>query len=388
VIEQLENFLVTNLLTIILIAVAIIIVIAILLLLKKPPKKKSDSIDYLAALNYLLNGERQKAFEKLKEIVKRSTANVDAYLKIGDILRDEGQYERAIKIHRGLTARTNLSTLERTEIYRSLIKDYQSAKKYDKAIEACHDLLDLTRHELWVQEILLRIYEDKEDWEKAFDLRKKIGREYGDKKNDILALYKVEAGLKLMSKGKEHDGRVKLREAIKINKSCAPAYLNLSDSYKRENRLSDALNELKKFIERTPSLAYIAFDRIKDILFEIGDFGEIESIYTKLLQTNPNIYSIRYALADVLERKGEIDKAIELCEEELEQNPDSTLARQYLIKYYTQIKDNYKAIELSLELVDESLSKGLDFSCKKCGHITNKPCWHCPQCGEWNSYLT
>ena len=63
----------------------------------------------------------------------------------------------------------------------------------------------------------------------------------------ILALYKVESGLKCIKNGRERDGRIKFREAIKLDKKCASAYLYLSDSYIRENRYDDALTELKKF---------------------------------------------------------------------------------------------------------------------------------------------
>ena len=78
--------------------------------------------------------------------------------------------------------------------------------------------------------------------------------------------------IKLIEDKKERDGRLKFREALKIHDKCAPAYLYLADSYIREQRLSDAQDELIKFIEQIPELAYLAFERIQDILFEFGQF--------------------------------------------------------------------------------------------------------------------
>ena len=70
-------------------------------------------------------------------------------------------------------------------------------------------------------------------------------------------MYKIEAGLKCVDEEKERDGRLKFREAIKLDKLCPPAYLYLSDSYIRENRYDDALTELKRFITQVPVLIAI-----------------------------------------------------------------------------------------------------------------------------------
>ncbi len=377
----------SNIYILIIVVVALIALSIVIFILLKPKKRKDFSIDYTAALNYLLSGDKIKAFAKLKETVRKNTANIDAYIKIADILRDEGHAQRAVKIHRGLTVRNNLTQLERIQIAKSLVKDYKAAEQYDKAIETCESLLDLTNKEYWVQELLIQLYEEMGDWEKAFEAQKKLARKQGVNKEPQLALYKVEAGLRLIEQEKEHDARVKFREAIKIDKKCAPAYLYLSDSYIRVNRLSDAFKELKLFLEKTPQLSFLAFGRIKEILFQTGDFGEIEHIYTKLFQHNPDIDSIRFALADIYERKGEIKKAIELCHEELEKHPDSELAKQYLVKYYARTNDVEKAVKLSLELVDKSLNEDMKFTCKNCGFTDNQPYWHCPKCHAWNSYL-
>jgi len=377
----------SDVLLLLLAIIAIIAVISIVILFQVPKKRKDQTVDYTLALNYLLNGEVDKALVKLKETAKRDSSNIDAYVKIGDIFRDKGQTERAIKIHRALTVRHGLTVHDKILIYKSLVKDYRIVQKYDIAISFCQTLNGLTNEELWVQELHLQLLEEKGDWEKAYDIKKKILREQNKKDDCLLALYKVEAGLNLAKEGKEHEGRLKFREGIKIDKNCAPAYLYLADSYIRENRLSDALTELKKFIKEVPSLSYLAFDRIKEILFEEGNFGEIEYIYNQLLENNPAIHSIRFALADIYERKGALYKAIGLCKEELEKNPESGLARQYLIQYYARVGDKDAAVDLALEMVKDSLTENKQFSCSQCKFTSHQPYWHCPQCGAWNSYL-
>lgn len=372
------------------VAFIMVVLAAIVIYVVKTPKKKKDSsIEYTTALNYLIVGDNKQALEKFRDAVKLNTGNIDAYIKIGDILREEGDADRAIKIHRGLTFRRMLTTAQKIDIFKSLIKDYQACNKFDRAIQVCHRLFELTRNDLWTQEIMLQLYENAGDWDSAVDMLEKIQKTKGVRDKKLVALYKVQAGLKCIAEGKERDGRIKFREAIKLDKICPPAYLYLSDSYIRENRYEDALSELKKFIALAPHRSYLAFSRIKDILFYQGMFGEVEVIFKSLLQQNPEDESIHLSLVDICERKGELEKAINLCNQVLDRNPDSHHARRYLAQFLTRIGKREKALEHALQLIDDLMKKTVDrYICKSCDYVSDEPLWHCPQCHKWDTFLT
>ena len=137
-----------------------------------------------------------------------------------------------------------------------------------------------------------------------------------------------------------------------------------------------------------PDLAYLAFDRIKDILFHIGSFGEIETIFNSLLEKNSENEPIKLALADVYERKGKIEKAINLCYETLDKNPKSQNARFYLAKFLPRINKKDEALKFALDLIRDSCNKREnDFTCQKCGYRSNVPLWRCPDCYEWNTFI-
>jgi lipopolysaccharide biosynthesis regulator YciM len=378
-----------TLLTYIVIGVVFIIILALIYFVSRTPKKEHDaSIEYTTALNYLIIGEKKKALEKLRDAVRLNTSNIDAYIKIGDILRELGSIDRAIKIHRGLTARHNLTSGQKIEILKSLIKDYQAAENYDRAIRVCQKLLEMTNYDLWVLEMMLGLYEGSRDWEKAFDTLKKIQKGRGKKDNQLLALYKVESGLKCIADGREKDGRIKFREAIKLDKRCPSAYLYLSDSYIRENRYEDALAELERFSTQVPHLSYLGFTRIKDILFHEGKFGEVENIFESLLHDDPENESVRFSLADIYERKGEVERAINLCHEALERNPESYQAKRYLARFLAQTGRRNEALQYALDLAEHLMDEKEDqFICKKCGFVSNEPKWRCPQCHGWNTFL-
>ena len=365
------------------------IFIGILFLIFRPKSKKDSTVEYTTALNYLVSGDQTGALKKLREAVHHNTNNVEAYIKIGDILREQGVYDRAIKIHRGLTVRRNLTLGQKIELSKSLIADYESAHKFDRAVSVADRLIELAENEVWAQEIKLKVYENANKWEEAIEILKNLQKTKGEKDSYLLSLYKIESGLKLVQEGKEKEGRIKFREALKLDKNCSPAYLNLSDSYIREERYKDALTELKKFMTQQPDHAYLAFNRIKNILYYIGSFGEIENIFKNLLQNNPDNDSIRLALADVYERKGEIVKAIDLCFETLDRNPDANDAKLYLTRFLPRINRKDEALKFAIEIIEQSFrDKASEFICKKCGHEAKEPLWRCPKCFSWRTFIS
>jgi len=371
------------------IAIAAIILLAGILYLVLRSNRKSDvSLEYTTALNYLISGDKKNALQKLREVVQYDTSNIEAYIKIGDILRDQGVHERAIKIHRGLTVRRNLSLGQKIDLNKSLIKDYESARKFDRAVSVADHLIALTGNEIWAQKIKLKVYENAGKWDQAFEVLKTLQKIRGEKDNCLLALYKVESGALLLRAGKGKEGRVKFREAINIDKKCPPAYVNLSDSYLREERYKDALTELKKFMTQDPNQAYLAFNRIKNILFRIGSFGEIETIFIKLLEKNPDNESIRLALADVYERKGELNKAIDLCYEALGKNANSNEAKLLLTRFLPRINKKDEALKYAIDIIENTCQeKDNKIICKECGYLADEPLWRCPNCYTWNSFL-
>lgn len=377
--------------TIILIFVALSAITALMLLFlfRKKPAADSDeaSSDYAEGLNLLLAGERENALQKLKDAVTKNSKNIDAYLKIGDLLRESGQIERAINVHKYLTVRTSLTAKQKREIHQSLVIDYQVAKEYEKAFEVLNRIISEDRNNAWAHEMKLKLYEQKEEWNHAFQAYKdlkKINREF---KNGRLALYKVQEGLQLSENGKEKDAQARFRDAIKIDPTSPPGYIYLADSYKNEERMEDALKVLKQFVEKVPSQSFLAFERIKELLYEGGVYGEIENFYLEIIEGQPDNIAAKLALAENYEKKGEVEKAIKICYDILENEPSDKSAKKYLIRLYHNVSQNEEALKLALELIEESMTHKDKFKCKQCGLESEKPFWRCPGCFEWETAM-
>src|SRR2546428_3989042 len=60
---------------------------------------------YQYGLAALLRGEKEEALDAFTETVRIDTDNVDAYIHLGNLLREMGEPARALHIHRELTVR-------------------------------------------------------------------------------------------------------------------------------------------------------------------------------------------------------------------------------------------------------------------------------------------
>ena len=362
----------------------------ILFLILRSPKDKQEHAkrEYTEALNYLIDGNYEKALTHLRRSVQRDTENVDAYIKIGDLFREMGDVDRASKVHLDLTVRDNLRSAQQLQIYRSLVLDYFETKKYDKALQFVEKLLDYNKNDDWTLSWKLKICEERGDWNEAFTVRKRLHKKDGKREKSILAIYRVELAKQLFQQSKIKEGRMRLKEALKLDVNCVPAYLELCESYIREDKTKDAVSELRTLISNVPQYAYLAFDRLKSVLMDKGVLQELEDVYEKILQKNPELEEGYVGLASLQERKGELYRAIELLRQAVQKKPDSLKARIMLARLYQKLEKNDDAAKYAIEAIDRLENIKITYRCGECGYRQNEPFWHCPQCSAWHSAVT
>ncbi len=375
----------TLLLLIIIGILAIVLILVLWVFRKRKAVTGEARTEYIAGLNFLLSDEKDKALEKLRSTVRMDTEFIDAYIKIGDILRSQGAADGAIKIHRDLLVRPTLSDAQRIAVNKALAKDYQAAQNYHQALQACDYILDVEHGNAWAKDLQLSIFEEMGDWQSAYNAVRKNNKLPKEEKNTRLACYKVEQGRQSAELNHEHDARTHYREAIKLSPDCVQGYLELADSYMREKRASDALDALKTLIRKNPNFSGLAFARLKHVLFELGQFGEIEEVYRDLLKSNPLVVEAQLGLAEIYEKKGEIRHAVEVCSKVLSYEPDRVDVKLMLVRLQSKLGRDEKAAEIAADLAEQLLKDRSSYVCHVCHYTDQEYFWHCPQCNSWNT---
>ena len=120
----------------------------------------------MEALNAMLLSDKRKAISLLSAIVKNDSEHINAYLQLGNLLRNEDP-EKAIKIHQMLTVRQNLNKNTKIEILKALSLDYEKIADISKSKIEAERVLNLDKNNLWANSFLLSLAEKNKDWDYA-----------------------------------------------------------------------------------------------------------------------------------------------------------------------------------------------------------------------------
>src|SRR5574341_295722 len=321
-----------------LIALSLLVVLIFVIFWTKnrtTPQEIAQQI-FMEGLMALASGDEKLAYQKFRSVVQQDTENVEAYLKLGDLMRKKGKPEKALQIHRELALRPSLSEVKRLQIEKSLAEDYLATGQFEKAAEI---LEELWRKEKDSQDLgvrLLSAYEKLAAWDKAVAGAEHLSRLKGEKGSPQAALYKVMQGRTAADKEDYHQARIAYKEALNYDEKCVPAYLYLGEAYLADRRAEEAVEYWKKALEVVPPAGYLLYPRLEKALFDLGKFGEIFKIYLKVLEENPREIRTMYALAGIYQKKGNASLAIETLKGILEIQPDYYPALGNLILLYSQ----------------------------------------------------
>ena len=72
-------------------------------------------------MDLLQEGKHREAYTTLLALIKNDTTNVKAYLKLGEVLRSIGKPAKALKVHKSLLIRKDMTNYESIELYKNLV---------------------------------------------------------------------------------------------------------------------------------------------------------------------------------------------------------------------------------------------------------------------------
>lgn len=356
--------------------------------LRKDDKKEVTQTPYVDGLNYLIGGDRLRALRKLKEAVMQDTSNTDAYIKLGDTLRELCELDKALKVHLGLTIRANLKPYETIEVYKSVVLDYERLENYEKSGEYLEKILKLDRQNSWALKQRVRLFQKSGEWNKAYSALKAIVKESENglpergKLDTVLATYKALEGRRGLENKEYEAAKAHFDRALELDPQCIPAHLYLGDYYREIGEKDQALEIWGQFAENNPDKSFYTFSRLESVLYELRSFGAIEELYKMIADQDESNLRAKFALATIYEKKGDLAEAAAIVNDVLDKNPDSLAARQHLIKIYHRQGEQGKAIDLALEIARlKGPQKTEQYDCQKCAHTAREPFWICPKCG-------
>ena len=297
----------------ILLILFLIIFIIIFIYRSKNTKKSTTSNLYTEALNAMILGDQKLALKLLKSVVKKDTNHISAYLQLGNIFRSENN-NQALKIHRSLAIRPNLSDFQRIKIHEALAKDYLKMDNYKLAKTEAERVLKYDKKNIWALKLLLKVAKHQNEWDICIGLAKQIQKIKGENNKEAIIEFEILKANDYFLNGKINEAKNSLKKIIKNFPNISLSYLYLGDIYEESRDLVNAVKNWEKFAEKNPKNSIKIFKKIESGLFDLGLYSEVEKFYRKIIKINPSNIEAAVRLANVLEEKGENESALALID--------------------------------------------------------------------------
>jgi lipopolysaccharide biosynthesis regulator YciM len=358
----------------------ILLGIAIKMIFFSTTKKATRHDMEIEALNSILAGEKEKALQLLKEIARTDTANTGAYLQVGDLYRQLGNAEAAIRVHQDILERDDISSEMKLMAHERLAKDHEELKEYRRAAGHAEAMLKIDKKNLWALRALHRYAVRQADWVDAIKAFQKENSISGTADPMLPAIYKTEEALKAKTSGNLSEAVSLLKQAIKLNNKCPAPYYHMGRIRQEEGNYKHAIDFYTSFVELDPTAGSIVFSDIEKMYFELGQFEQVEIFYQRLHQKQPDNLEVIIGLANYFERKGEVRDALTLLEDV--KTPDHGNLSFVLGHLHLLEKLGHKdALKSAIEDFVVADRQKRILTCPACNYCGTEPSYICKKCG-------
>jgi lipopolysaccharide biosynthesis regulator YciM len=345
-------------------------------------RRADEETSYQKGLDALIAGDKDSALKHLAVTVREDSRNVDAYVKLGNLLRQRGQVKQAIQVHRELLVKRRLPAPVRNEIVKNLALDYAEARRWGDVVEQIKSLSRSERSDTRMLALARDAYEAVGDFERAMSTHKEILKS-GALREPSVGVYRAHTALMALERGDSVRARAEFQTALKEDPDAAIASVYLGDIALAGEDLERATAHWMKLVADRPDCAHLVFDRLEKAFYELGDFGRMMSVYEDVIARAPSSVYAYCGLSRMLERKGDIDEAANAAREAVKHEGNTLAGHRQLIELLVRNERFQEAAVSARDLLSTLVADRPLPSCPACGKPQTKPGWRCPECRAW-----
>ena len=310
--------------------------------------------------------------------MRTGDAPPEAFLELGDLLREDGDPERALALHRGVLARPALGADLRRLAEMAVAQDLMELGR----IEEAADRLAALDERLVDGELLAlraRALHRLGRWDDAAAvLRRRVKLVTGGATD--LARYLAETGREALVAGQTDTARRRARDARRLDAGLAVAYVVEGDARSAEGKVVEALQLWRDGLvhardKRGPLLA-----RVVEFAFQSGRMESVVEDLEELRETRPDDPELWGAVADLRLRRGDRETFLGLIEDPPSGHVPS-LERCVSWLRHLVVQDDEDAVRRLLRVLPESFGARL-WRCPACGAEEGEPRECCMHCGR------
>ncbi len=343
---------------------------------------------YAHALELWLEADRAGAARLLRQVIDDDPDVIDPYLKLGVLLREEGDPGRAAVMHRSLLARRNLTRGQRMSAGLALAEDLIALKHWDDAT-AVLDELDtaasgLSRY-IWCR--FAQWHGQRNKPEAARTLKRALRK--GPTKDrpefaSAYASYQLDRALGHVRRDETSQARSRLKDVAKLPAATGRAAYVAALIAAREGDATGAVTRATEGLLASPDELTLFLPTLEEVLLESGQYAKTLPLLEDACRSEDSPPSLWISLALLYEKLGRRDKALRMLEGKADDprfTPDRAAPYLKILAREEPATDFSKVWNL-LAAPDGPVS----WVCAACGHREETVHWFCPACNRFDSF--
>ncbi|MHB1565384.1 MAG: lipopolysaccharide assembly protein LapB [Acidiferrobacter sp.] len=340
---------------------------------------------YFKGLNYLLNEQADKAIEIFIKVLEVNSETVETHLALGSLFRRRGEVERAIRVHQNIIARPALDRAQRARALLELGQDYLKAGLFDRAENLFLELAEIRAHNDEALRLLMNIYQQEREWDKAINVCRRLSRVSNVNLNDVIAQYYCELAETALGQSEYDVAREQARRALQSDKGCVRASLVLGRIEATQGFHKEAIRAWRRVEAQDPFYFGEIAPRIAESFHTLGDDEGLYYFLQEALTRHTDV-GIMLALSDVIEQRSGAGPAEAFVVSWLRRQPSVRGLNRLIALHATQAagssRDDLILLQGIIERIVESRRR---YICQHCGFSGRSLHWQCPGCHRWNT---
>lgn len=336
------------------------------------------------SLDALVERNSGRAARNLAEVAEQQPGSCELGLILGKLYRQRGENDKAIAMHKALLEWPDMVGSRRERVLYELGLDYQSAGLVDRAEQI---FLGLKQGNMAKEanEVLLNIYQQDRDWEKAVATAALLSHDEQTYQFEIAQFY-CEMAQKALFRSDFQAARNHTASALAANKKCSRANLILGDIEQKQGRFEAAIAAYTAIESQHHAYLGMAAERLYDAYEALGRAAEGLDVLTGYARTFPQLDLIPVIYEKSLLLHGE-SAANQLAVELVRAKPDLNGVYRLLGLQISGLNPTWKAdADMMRGVVGRQLQKAVMYRCRHCHFKSQVFFWHCPACNKWETF--
>lgn len=351
---------------------------------------KSVPEGFYRSLDALIDRKTNIAANALSEVIdQHSTGKAEANLfelglSLGKLYRQRGENDKAIALHQELLSSPDMVGERRHRLQFELGQDFQSAGLVDRAEQQFEQLAG-THMERAAHEVLLHIYQQDRDWEKAITVAGKLAHDELTYQFEI-AQFHCELAQAALFRSAYDNARSHAAAALDANRKCTRANMILGDIESKQGHFQAAIDAYGAIEQQNHAYLSMVGERLFDAYAALDKAQEGLDVLIGYMKTFPQLDLINVIYEKSLLLHGEAQAATTAAEL-VRADPNLSGVYRLLGLKITDLNPLWRAdADMIRTVVGRYARKAMMYRCRHCHFKSQVFFWHCPACNRWETF--